>query len=195
MLTMIKKTPRLISICGYKQSGKDTIAKYVEQKYNYKHIKISNPLKRCLKDLFNLSEEQIETKLKEEIDNRYGTTPRKLMQFFGTEIMQNQIQQVIPMVSKNFWINKLIEDYKLRDLKENNSKYIISDLRFLHEYDILSGLGLPIEFWRVGKKCSYQGVDLHISENEFKYIPVDHIIYNNKDIDSLLLKIDEIINA
>ena len=46
--------PKIIAVCGYKRSGKDTIAKYLNKKYNYKHLKITYKLKECLKLLFDL---------------------------------------------------------------------------------------------------------------------------------------------
>ncbi len=46
--------PQIIAICGYKRSGKDTIAQYLVKKYNYKHHKITHKLKECIKLLFDL---------------------------------------------------------------------------------------------------------------------------------------------
>ena len=174
--------PTIIAVCGYKGSGKDTIAKYLEEKYDYTHIKITKPLKDCVQNLFNLTEEQIE-KNKEQIDKRYGVSPRQLYQFFGTEIMQYQIQQIIPTMSKKFWINRFIDEY----FNKTNVKYIISDLRFLHEYEELKKYNC--EFWLVESNHVITN-DKHISENEYKKIPVNYTIKNTKDIEYLYLQID-----
>ena len=48
----------LILLCGYKRCGKDTVASYLSNKYDFHHLKISYLLKKTLKLLFNFSEDK-----------------------------------------------------------------------------------------------------------------------------------------
>ena len=50
--------PDIILLCGKKRSGKDTIAEYLVENYNFKHYKITQKLKDCVKVLFNIDDYQ-----------------------------------------------------------------------------------------------------------------------------------------
>lgn len=127
--------PNIIAICGYKRSGKDTIAKFIVDKYGYEHYKLAAPLKECIQQLFGFTQEEMEGSLKEQIHDYWQTSPRILMDYIGTHVFQYEIQNVIPDIKRNFWINNLINK---SDIKNNrNKKIVISDLRFEHEYNEL----------------------------------------------------------
>lgn len=167
--------PRIIAICGLKRSGKDTLADAICQSYGFEKLRISANLKEVMRVLFDFTEDQLETDLKDDIDGKWGVTPRKLMQFIGTEIMQHEIQKVIPNVGRHFWIKKVrdehIEKYPAK-------KFIISDLRFLHEYELLQKYKpyiIRVERNCVASQCAQQ----HSSETEFKSIPYDKLFNNN----------------
>ena len=177
----------IIAICGPKRSGKDTIADHLISKYNYEKIKIADPLKSVTKELFGFTEDQIgETDAKDIIDERWGITPRKALQFFGTEVMQYKIQELLPDIGRKFWINRLIAGLPMED-----SKYVISDLRFLHEYEELykktkDNLCI-IKVFRPGKTDEK---DTHVSELEYKAIKEDILLINDGNIGDLLVKLD-----
>ena len=186
--------PKIIAICGYKRSGKDTIAKYLEKKYNYKHLKITYKLKECIKLLFNLNNNDLEEK-KEEINNKWNVSPRNMMQFIGTEMFQYKIQELLPDIGKNFWIKTFLNDNLVNKLRKNeNFNIVISDLRFLHEYEELSKLNLPIIIIKVVNDNIMidENNSLHISEKEFLKIPLTHQINNNKDLNELYNQIEKI---
>jgi hypothetical protein len=177
--TFQKRLPRVIAICGLKRSGKDTIADFLCHEYGYEKIKIASPLKNAIKHLFNLSEEQIEGHEKDTIDSRWGVEPRKLMQFFGTEIMQYKVQEILPDIGRHFWIRRLIEEHI-----DNTKLLVIPDLRFKHEYDILKKY--DVEFWRVERHFDISSMthDNHSSELEYLDIPVCKV-FENKCVDNL----------
>ncbi len=173
----MQKFPRIIAICGLKRSGKDTIADYLCNNYGYTKIKVANPLKQGLKAMFGFTDEQLETDKKDEIDPRWNIEPRKLMQFIGTDVMQYQLQQIIPDIGRKVWIRSLIEEH----LNNNNDKlFVIPDLRFLHEYEELSKYDTV--FWRVDRVAELDKIhhvcDLHVSEKEYLDIPVSHTFKN-----------------
>lgn len=176
--------PRIIAICGLKRSGKDTIADYLCQHYGYTKIRIANPLKQGLKAMFGFSDDQLETDLKDVVDERWGVEPRKVMQFIGTEIMQYKINEVIPSLGRSFWIKSLIEEH-INHTDGKDKLFVIPDLRFKHEYELL--LQYNAVFWRV-ERIRDGGVmlptdEIHTSEKEYLDIPVSKILKNNNRLD------------
>jgi len=188
--------PKIIAVCGYKRSGKDTIAKYLNKKYNYKHLKITYKLKECLKLLFDLRDHELETDKKEKINKKWNVTPRKLMQFIGTEIFQYKIQEILPGIDKKFWIKTFLTDSLVNNLRNKKDFHIvISDIRFIHEYEELKKLNIPISIIKVTNDNIMidSNEELHISEREFIKIPYDKEILNNSSFDDMYKKIDEYI--
>lgn len=187
--------PQIIAICGYKRSGKDTIANYL-CKYGYKNIKIADQLKTVIKQLFNFTDDQLELDEKENIDKRWKISPRQAMQFFGTEIMQYEIQKLLPDIGRTFWIRSFIEKYLVNTDANNNEKYVISDMRFLHEYEELKKYNI---FVIMVNRNTIDTINMinehHSSEKEYLQIPADIILNNNSTIKDLLIKIDNAITT
>tara|TARA_B110000305_G_C19373578_1_gene605770 strand:+ start:538 stop:1116 length:579 start_codon:yes stop_codon:yes gene_type:complete len=184
--------PSIIAICGYKRSGKDTIAEYLTKNYNYNHYKITDKLRKVVQLLFNLNDNDYE-KNKEINDTRWNTTPRKIMQFIGTEVFQYKIQELIPNISRNFWIKSLLSDELLDNINNNNHKIVISDLRFIHEYENLKQLNIPLVVIKVTNN-KIKNIDNHISETEHLKIPIDYEIENNDTLQQLYDNINKIFN-
>jgi hypothetical protein len=184
--------PSIIAICGYKRSGKDTIAEYLTKNYNYNHYKITDKLRKVVQLLFNLNDNDYE-KNKEINDTRWNATPRKIMQFIGTEVFQYKIQELIPNISRNFWIKSLLSDELLDNINNNNHKIVISDLRFIHEYENLKQLNIPLVVIKVTNN-KIKNIDNHISETEHLKIPIDYEIENNDTLQQLYDNINKIFN-
>lgn len=186
----MKHFPKIIAISGLKRSGKDTIADYLCINYGYTKIKIANPLKQGLKVMFGFTDEQLESDAKDEIDPRWEVQPRKIMQFIGTDVMQYQLQQIIPGVGRKVWIKSLIEEH-IANSRNLDKLFVIPDLRFLHEYEELSKYNTV--FWRVNRITELDKFnhvcDLHISEKEYLQIPVSHI-FKNETKNGLFSQID-----
>ena len=127
------KMAKIIAICGLMRSGKDTVADYICQRKGYTKVHIADTLKKTMHLLFGFTHDQLEGRSKDVIDPNWGITPRAAMQFFGTEVMQYKIQELISSVGRTFWIASLVSQ-----LKQHPEKiYVISDLRFIHEHDYL----------------------------------------------------------
>lgn len=177
---------KIICICGYKRSGKDTVANYIESKYGYEHKKIAYLVRESVKLIFNLTDIELEDN-KEIVLKEWDTTPRKIMQWLGTDIFQYKIEEIIPNLNRKFWIKRFIQD-----LEDNKNNIVISDIRFIHEYDELKNRYKNIKIIKVIND-NIAKVDLHESETEFNNIESDYIIYNNSTIHHLYEKIDEIL--
>ena len=100
--------PKIIAICGAKRCGKDVLAEHIIKKYNYTRLSFADPLKVAVKGLFNFDDDQVGigvdtgTDKKDIIDERWGITPRAALQFFGTEMMQEKIQGLLPGFKGSF---------------------------------------------------------------------------------------------
>jgi hypothetical protein len=179
----------MIGIVAPKQSGKDTSADYLVQKYNYEKQSFANPLKQCCKAMFSLSDAQLNDPiLKETPDDRwFGATPRTILQFVGTNLFRNQLNEIMPNINKDVHI------YAFKNWYENNKnkKIVIADVRFLNEAEFVKqNNGILIKINRNTK----QPTDNHQSEIELQSIKCDYIIDNNGTLEELYCKIDEIIN-
>ena len=194
--------PKIIAICGAKRSGKDVLADYLVKKYNYERLAFADPLKLTVKNLFNFDDDQLGigedkgTDKKDIIDERWGITPRAALQFFGTEIMQEKIQELLPNIKRNFFANTLKNHI---ENAEEGKKFVISDLRFIHEYDMLANLSniahkdkMIVRVIRPSKN-RIKEQEPHISEVEYTNIPYDIIMINNGSIDEYISRFEKLI--
>tara|TARA_Y100000389_G_C17340208_1_gene452887 strand:- start:31 stop:606 length:576 start_codon:yes stop_codon:yes gene_type:complete len=167
----------IILLCGYKRSGKDTFATYIEEKYGFKHHKFANGLKHGLKYLFGFNHAQLEGDKKEEIDVRWGISPRDAMIFVGTYMFQHEIQKLIPNIKRNFWVKQLMDEIDIND------NIVISDLRFIHEYEYMkTNICVPIYVVKIinPKLLIYQK-DMDETETEHLQLKFDKIIMNDEN--------------
>lgn len=215
------RMPRIIAICGAKRSGKDVLAEHLVRKYNYERIAFAEPLKHAIKTLFNFDDEQVGigedtgTGKKDALDERWGITPRAALQFFGTEVMQEKIQELLPDIKRNFFANTLKNYIKTRMGAKEGQRFVISDLRFLHEYEVLFSipnirkddiaiirvirpdagfLGISNDAVAAARDAVAAASISHKSEQEYINIPYDIILFNNGTIDAYIEKFDKIIS-
>jgi hypothetical protein len=180
------KIPKLIAICGQKRSGKDTLANYIVSQYGHKNVKIAEKVKMLAKTLFGFSHDQIESDSKEAIDPNWGISPRRVMQFIGTEMFQYKIQELLPDIQRNFWIKSTIQEH----IVSQSTPIVISDLRFYHEYQALKDFNVYIiKITRDRDHDSYEQ-DQHSSETEFHSIPSNLTIHNDTTKEQMYKTLD-----
>ena len=185
-LYIMSVLPRVVALCGPRRVGKDTIANYLAE-YGYEHIKITSPLKALCKSLFHFTDDQLESDLKEVVDPRWGVSPRQVMQFIGTEVFQYKVQELIPQVGRNFWVNSLVSLIEANPSK----RYVISDLRFLHEHRALEQFDtLTIKI--TSDRVQHNSTDLHQSECEYQTVKENVHVANNSTKEALYSRIDEV---
>lgn len=181
--------PLIVAICGYKRSGKDTIADYITFKYNFKKAHIADPVKDVCATLFNLNHEQLHGNLKDVEDPSWGVSPRQILQFFGTELMQYHIQELLPNIGRNFWIKSFCAK-----ISSDTSPIVIPDVRFHHEINHLrQTFGSSVKLVKIINDRVCQKDD-HISEKEWLEMQEDVVILNNGSYDDLYTQIDSWIN-
>jgi len=200
----------IIGITGLKRSGKDTIADYIKDKYNYKKMALADSLKKACQEIFLFDDDQLWGDKKDLIDARYNTTPRKILQVVGSELFQFDIYNYIPEISKAvplrmLWVNRvLLEIYKMQNKapihstekmyqgyfgEDKELDIVISDVRFPHEALAIQKFnGIVIKVIRNGLK-----VDDHISEKSVDDIQCEYTIINDGTIKDLYNKVNHVL--
>lgn len=179
----------IVGIAGRKRSGKNTVASYLEAKYDYKQTSFAHPIKQmaCIAFGWDISIFEDEV-LKEQIDPFYGISPRQIAQNIGTEWAQKLLPAVYPEFEKEtgrtLWVKRLFKDYQGQNIS-------ISDVRFP-----------DTEVSEIGKRGGYiikmigrgDETDDHPSEKEADRIMGDFIVDNSGSRDQLFRKIDTIMS-
>jgi hypothetical protein len=176
--------PNIIAICGPCGHGKDTIGEYLSKTHGYKVMKFAGKLKEACASIFGLSNEQLEGKYKEVIDDRYGVTPRFIMQQMGTEMFRITIGKIIPKIGNNLWTMRLEESI----LESKNTNIVLTDLRFANEYEMVKKMSGKII--RVYNPRLTNNRNNHISEKLVMGFDVDQEIWNDGSLELLYKKVD-----
>jgi len=173
-----------IAISRKANSGKNTVAKLLEKNLKIKAntLAFADPIKEIIlstfpssnrSDLFGASE------LRDKIVPGLSVSYRYLLQKIGTSFKE---------FDNNVWINNL--DSKL--LLSTSDLVIVSDLRFINEYDYLKKNNFLLI--RINRKC-YNNIK-HESEVEQEKIPdssFNYVLNNYYNLDYLEHKIKDII--
>ena len=160
----------IIGISGKMQSGKDTVADYLVKKYKFKRVAFADKLKEIAKDLFFWNGDK---------DN-YG---RKLLQDIGMKMRE---------VKTDVWVNYILRTLNNEDNREKD--YIITDVRFMNEYELVKLGGNYM--WRINRDIKREGdVNNHQSEIDLDNVTdFDAVIDNNGTLAELYAKVDILIS-
>jgi len=222
-----KKYLNLISLSGLIGSGKDLMGEYLKEKYGFELFSFANNLKDVISIIFGWDRDLLEGKTEESRifretrddwwSEKLGIedfTPRKAMQIIGTELFRNNF-------NNNIWIYSLFKKIEKRNI--NNTKFLITDCRFLSEYEFLKNIGCffvliersPLPSWyeelisinnnlksknitveksNIMKKELIKKYNLHESETQITEFNFDYIIRNEGSKEDFFKKIDEFYN-
>jgi len=191
--------PTIIGITGRKFHGKDTLADYLVIHHGYIKLSFAQPIKEMSKTIFGFTEEQVNGTLKETIDERWNVTPRKVMQFIGTELFRDNISKLLPHIGEDIWVHCAIEKIKSQLIINPNSKFVISDVRFPNELESLKQLefnGIPCKIIRVYRpSIAINDTSSHISEKLIDQLLVDKEIINESDKSTLFHNFETFIQS
>lgn len=168
-----KKIKKIIGLTGIAGSGKDLFASIVKElEPNTDIFPFAGPLKDASKILFNFSNDQLyDPVVKEELDERWGKSPRQVLQWLGTDILRNQVNQ----------------DFFLMNMKQriDSSKadlIIITDIRFDNESEFIRSLGgKVVKIIRPNAKTTAHSG--HITEQGISPKLVDTVVMNEGSIE------------
>lgn len=187
----------IIGLMGTMGSGKTLAANYLASKHNFVEFSFAQCLKKALKELFLLSDEQLygTQAQKEEPDQRwFGCSSRRIMQYVGTELLRNNMENIMPGLGKNIFIHHFRIWYDEQIKLNPELRVVISDVRFQNEADVINCLdGKLIKIARFSQNTTIS--NLHESEVEMSKIKNYHCeIINNQTIDYLFEELDKIIS-
>lgn len=163
----------VLGLVGKKGSGKDTVADYLVEKYGYQKYAFAGRLKKVVAHLFDIPETSMScAHQKEEIDPRWGLSPRQMMQQVGTDLVRNHY-------GDDFWIRHY--RFWLASALSSSPHIVVSDVRFQNEADvILEQGGILLRIVRPSMNKTKKGEeDTHISETELDSLRGVHGVVEN----------------
>jgi hypothetical protein len=194
----MQKQPALIAVTGKSGSGKTTIQNHLVSK-GYIAVNFADRLKDTVSVLFGWDRELLEGATKqsrfwreekdefwsEKLKDKFpdGCTPRRVLQFFGTEVVRNNI-------SLNFWC--VCVEKKIVDLLKSGQGVVVGDLRFPEELELIKKLGgkvIGVERFPLSK----EGASVHASEHSLSNDCCDFCIYNCGSLSDLYKLVDDIL--
>ena len=171
----------IISLYGYKGSGKSTAAAFLMQEQEFALTKFAQPLKNFLYDL-GLETEHVEGDLKEApCDLLCGKSPRHAMQTLGTEWGRK-------CIGEDFWVN-VWKDTVQWTLSYDGVHVVVDDMRFPNEAFAVKSLGGVLVRIVRGNRP----VDTHESEAHISGIVPDYTIVNNGSTDDLRHALEDLL--
>ncbi len=197
---MLPKTPRLIGIHGKASSGKDTVALYLHKTRPDTYIEaFALSLKAAAAAMFGIPEEDFyDSDVKEKVNEIWGVSPRQIAQFFGTELVRNNIGRLLPENFNDFWVARLCNRItnQLDDCcYELDDTIVIPDVRFQNEYEfVIDNGGIIIHLTRDGADGNV-GITSHPSEAGIHFSTPERTFHvtNNSTLDDLYGSVDAIL--
>ena len=179
----------LIGVGGKARSGKSTVAGHLVVSKGFWTLAFAEPLKAGAQAIFGLTPEQTDGRLKEMVDERWGMTPRQILQLLATEAMRR-------VFGDDIWVKLL--DIRIQRLlsMHPDANIVVSDVRFKSEASaIKSWGGIIIRINRDGAGAT-GGVIGHVSETELDArTEWDYLIDNNGTIEELYGRVDRLLDA
>ena len=185
----------IIGICGLIGSGKGTVADVLVDEHGFQKISFADKLKDAVSVLFDWDREMLEGETSEsrfwrEQEDTFWSketgrkiTPRLVLQEFGTDCMRN-----------GFFDGVWVSFVKKKIIDNPDTNFVIPDVRFTNEADILKGMNGkvwcvkrgPDPLWfRQYVDLDIEPTDVHPSEWRWAKVSFDHNIYNEGTIEDL----------
>jgi hypothetical protein len=200
----------IIGIAGLIGSGKGTVADILVEQHNFTKISFADKLKDGVAAAFGWNRELLEgdtdesRQWRETVDefwtNETGReiTPRLVLQEFGTDCMRNGFYDGI-------WVSLIKQEI----LNNPETNYVVPDVRFKNEIDVINNLGGKIWNVRRGELPQWWGYaiqdnhhpasslmkDYHpdVHQSEWRWIDKDetfgNILHNDDSIEALYSKV------
>ena len=177
----------ILGLTGPPGSGKDTLADYLVEKYNFKRVAFADPIRAQVKFLLQLK-----------TDNEYDIVKRSnllMLNHPGREhlIDGRHLVREIGMLMLSYDKRQFCQYVVDTINSDQPNNYVVTDLRMQHEYDCLKD-ELKADIIKISIKKSIE--DKHITEIGFVDREVDYVIDNSvRDLDTLKINIDNMMKT
>ena len=159
-------TRKIIGICGFIGCGKGTVGDILVEEYGFTKLSYADRLKDTAATMFGWDRDMIEGDTPESREWRetpepfwsqelgYDVTPRLVMQRIGTDCMRKGFD------------NRVWTLFVKKTLLDNpNTDYVIPDVRFFNERDLVRDMSGQV--WRVKRGNDPDWVASAISDNRY----------------------------
>lgn len=180
----------LIGLTGRAGCGKDTVANFLIETHGFVKTAFADPIKDGIKAMFGLSDHDISNRANKEAKiDRFGKSPRELMQLLGTEFGRE-------MVRPDVWLNETerrVRKIMALPAHHHISGVVVSDVRFENEADWIRSMGGIV--WIIDRPQSgLSGITgSHKSEQAIPRHITDIVIDNSGSIEQLYQDITDVI--
>lgn len=179
---MENKNPKIFLIAGKARNGKDTLAEFILEEYAKRN-------KATLNLAFGSYIKMYAQKITD-WDGNEETKPREFLQYLGTDIIRNTIDDL-------FFVNRICEDIKVYSYFFDT--LVISDVRFIKELEIPTAMFenvIKIKIKRKNTSELTKKQQNHQSEIDLdNYTDYDYVINNDGTLEDLKEKTKKIIEV
>lgn len=196
---------RILCISGWKNSGKDTVADYLEKHYGYSKVSFAAALKDLVASLFNVPRSYMDDRAQKEAALlQYpviatDSFSSKIHDMLRSEFRDDHwtpralcilIGSIMRSVYSNYWVSRVAESLR----RIPTGKYVISDMRYKSEADVIK-----IMFSREEVLCirinRYDAIDTQDpSERDLDDYKFDIVMGNRHSVESLHSTVDAIMH-
>ena len=165
----------IIGLCGYAQSGKDSVAEVLVNQYDFTRIAFADPIRELLYEM-NPTVKDGGYRLQGVVDG-YGWDVAKTAFPEVRALLQNLGVGARKVFGEQFWVQQALRQVHF----EGN--YVITDVRFPNEAKAIR-LHEGSQIWRI-KRTGFDAVNAHVSESAMDGEKIDQIFLNSGTVEDL----------
>lgn len=174
----------IVGFTGRAGAGKDTAADVIMATAygNWKRYSFAGPLKDASSILFNFTHEQLyDPKEKEVIDDRWGKSPRQILQWLGTDVLRAHITE------------DFFTEHMKQRIEKTEKSIVITDIRFDNEAELVKSMGgIVIKIERSEAEGSGTKHSEHATEKGISEQLIDFTVNNDGTIEEFYNKVLDI---
>lgn len=168
----------IIGLTGYAQSGKDTVANILVEKYGYQRVAFADPIRALLYEANPMLKEGYRV---QGLVDSYGWDKVKVDYPEARRLLQDLGVGARKIFGDMFWVQQALSQVNLEN------KYVITDVRYPNEAKAIRKYNNS-QIWRI-KRIGIKAVNAHVSESAMEGEKVDQIFVNSGTIDDLKILI------